>query len=152
MIATLVLLAGLQVIQETRHGRTALFEATDTSVVGFDIGTPYTETRKILVYSVYAANDDDQQMRTRLIYILVRNDGRSTEYTLWGSNSSTDGSLLVATRSSLTYEISCWRGPRNTVEIRFNAVSSLVQKHLLVTWRLEPWVPTADRRGGKGPQ
>lgn len=117
----------------------ALTAGAATALVRIPVATNSRASGE-LVYEIYATDGTDMQVRSSRIRYAMTNKAGTEACTLTASDGAAanaetnDDNAAQITAGTLTYGIACTNNAADTMDITFNAVSSLVETTLSAKW------------------
>lgn len=128
-----------------------LTESSATALVRISVPTNSRASGEI-IYEIYATDGTDMQVRSSRIRYAMTNKAGTEACTLVAADGAAanaetnDDNASSITAGTLTYGIACTNNAADTMDITFNAVSSLVQTTLQATWSVQHLSPGAPAR------
>lgn len=129
----------------------ALTAGAATALVRIPVATNSRASGE-LVYEIYATDGTDMQVRTSRIRYAMTNKAGTEACTLVASDGAAanaetnDDNASSISAGTLTYSIACTNNAANTMDITFNAVSSLAETTLQATWSVKHLSPGQPAR------
>lgn len=128
-----------------------LTESAATALVRIPVATNSRASGE-LVYEIYATDGTDMQVRSSRIRYAMTNKAGTEVCTLVASDGAAanaetnDDNASSISAGTLTYAIACTNNAADTMDITFNAVSSLAQTTLQATWSVKHLSPAQPAR------